>query len=77
MVFQHFNLFDHLTALENVIEAPIHVYGEDPEKARELGMSLLDDASGCSTTRTICRIVCQAGSSSASRSPARWPSRPG
>ena len=23
MVFQHFNLFDHLTALENVIEAPI------------------------------------------------------
>ena len=43
MVFQHFNLFDHLTALENVIEAPIHVYGEDPEKARELGMSLLDD----------------------------------
>ena len=41
MVFQHFNLFDHMTALENVIEAPIHVYGADPEKARELGMSLL------------------------------------
>ena len=27
MVFQHFNLFAHLTALENVMEAPIHVYG--------------------------------------------------
>ena len=26
MVFQHFNLFEHLTALENIIEAPIHVY---------------------------------------------------
>jgi polar amino acid transport system ATP-binding protein len=25
MVFQHFNLFGHMTALENVIEAPIHV----------------------------------------------------
>ncbi len=30
MVFQHFNLFDHLTALENVIEAPIRVYGRIP-----------------------------------------------
>jgi polar amino acid transport system permease protein len=41
MVFQHFNLFDHFTALENVIEAPVRVYGENPEKARTLGMSLL------------------------------------
>jgi len=41
MVFQHFNLFEHLTALENVIEAPIRVHGDAPEKARALGMSLL------------------------------------
>jgi polar amino acid transport system permease protein len=41
MVFQHFNLFDHLTALENVIEAPIRVYGEDPERARAKAMGLL------------------------------------
>jgi polar amino acid transport system permease protein len=41
MVFQHFNLFDHLTALGNVMEAPIRVYGMKPERARELGMSLL------------------------------------
>jgi polar amino acid transport system permease protein len=41
MVFQHFNLFDHLTALGNVTEAPIHVYGEAPDKVRELAMSLL------------------------------------
>jgi polar amino acid transport system permease protein len=41
MVFQHFNLFNHLTALENVIEAPIKVYGENVEMARERGMRLL------------------------------------
>ena len=41
MVFQHFNLFDHLTALENVMEAPIRVYGEDPARARETAMGLL------------------------------------
>ena len=42
MVFQHFNLFDHLTSLENIIEAPIRVYGEPAEKMRALGMSLLN-----------------------------------
>jgi polar amino acid transport system permease protein len=41
MVFQHFNLFDHLTALENVVEAPIRVYGEDAQRARAKGMGLL------------------------------------
>jgi polar amino acid transport system permease protein len=41
MVFQHFNLFDHLTALQNVTEAPIRVYGEKPEAARALGELLL------------------------------------
>ncbi len=41
MVFQHFNLFDHLTALENIIEAPIRVYGQDPAAARALGIKLL------------------------------------
>jgi polar amino acid transport system permease protein len=41
MVFQHFNLFDHLTALENVIEAPIRVHGEHPESAHQKGMGLL------------------------------------
>jgi polar amino acid transport system permease protein len=41
MVFQHFNLFDHLTALENVIEAPIRVYGEDAQRARTTALGLL------------------------------------
>jgi polar amino acid transport system permease protein len=41
MVFQHFNLFEHLTALENVMEAPVRVYGEPPAAALERGMALL------------------------------------
>jgi polar amino acid transport system permease protein len=41
MVFQHFNLFDHFTALENIMEAPVRVYGEAADKMRALGISLL------------------------------------
>ena len=41
MVFQHFNLFDHLTALENVMEAPVQVYGEPRAKVRALAGNLL------------------------------------
>lgn len=41
MVFQSFNLFDHLSALENITEAPVQVYGVPPETAREMGLSLL------------------------------------
>jgi polar amino acid transport system permease protein len=41
MVFQHFNLFDHMSALQNVMEAPIKVYGVDPATARAQAMELL------------------------------------
>src|SRR5207237_2962031 len=33
MVFQHFNLFPHMTALENVVEAPLRVKGESKATA--------------------------------------------
>jgi ABC-type polar amino acid transport system ATPase subunit len=41
MVFQDFNLFPHLTALENVIEAPVTVKGEQKARAIEKGRVLL------------------------------------
>ncbi|MCT7659914.1 amino acid ABC transporter ATP-binding protein [Mycobacterium deserti] len=42
MVFQHFNLFPHRTALENVIEAPIHVAGTKKDAAIARGKDLLE-----------------------------------
>jgi ABC-type polar amino acid transport system ATPase subunit len=42
MVFQQFNLFPHRTALENVIEAPIHVLGMPRREAIERARGLLD-----------------------------------
>jgi len=42
MVFQGFNLFPHMTALENVIEAPITVNGIDKDEATEEGKQMLD-----------------------------------
>jgi polar amino acid transport system ATP-binding protein len=41
MVFQHFNLFGHMTALENVTCAPIRVKGVAREQARERARELL------------------------------------
>jgi ABC-type polar amino acid transport system ATPase subunit len=41
MVFQQFNLFPHLTVLENIIEAPIHALGTEPRKAREDALAFL------------------------------------
>jgi polar amino acid transport system ATP-binding protein len=42
MVFQHFNLFPHRTALENIIEAPIHVKRVKKDEAIARGKDLLD-----------------------------------
>ena len=42
MVFQRFNLFAHLTALENVMEAPLRVKGEAKATVRERALGLLD-----------------------------------
>lgn len=41
MVFQRFNLFPHLTVLENIMLAPLVVKGESKDKLKEHAMQLL------------------------------------
>ncbi|MEW2358810.1 amino acid ABC transporter ATP-binding protein [Spirillospora sp. NPDC029432] len=42
MVFQRFNLFPHMTALENVMEAPCRVKRESKAQVRERALKLMD-----------------------------------
>ena len=42
MVFQHFNLWSHMTVLENVMEAPVQVLGLSKTEARERAIRYLD-----------------------------------
>ena len=41
MVFQQFNLFPHMTALENITEAPVRVRGQSKPRATEIATELL------------------------------------
>jgi polar amino acid transport system ATP-binding protein len=41
MVFQQFNLFPHLTALQNIMEGPVTVQGRRPEEVRPSAVELL------------------------------------
>ena len=42
MVFQNFNLFPHLTILENITEAPIRVFKKSRSEAEKVALELLD-----------------------------------
>lgn len=42
MVFQQFNLYPHMTALENIMEAPVYVHKEARQQARSYAIELLD-----------------------------------
>lgn len=42
MVFQHFNLFSHLTCLQNITIAPVRIKGEHPKAAEERARDLLN-----------------------------------
>ena len=42
MVFQHFNLFPHLTVVGNIMEAPVHVLHRPKAEARRRSMELLE-----------------------------------
>jgi polar amino acid transport system ATP-binding protein len=41
MVFQHFHLFPHMTAIENVMEGPVTVKKHSKEESRKIAMDLL------------------------------------
>lgn len=42
MVFQQFNLFPHMTVLENLMEAPVHVQKRNPAEVEKEAIVLLD-----------------------------------
>jgi octopine/nopaline transport system ATP-binding protein len=42
MVFQNFNLWEHMTVMENVIEAPVHVLGQPRAEGLEHAKAVLD-----------------------------------
>ena len=76
MVFQRFNLFAHMTALQNVMEAPLRVRreseGSRPGACRQAARPRRPRRQG----RAAIRPSSPAASSSASRSPGRWPWSP-
>ena len=41
MVFQHFNLFPHMTVIENIMAAPMDLLGRSKQEAYDKGMELL------------------------------------
>ena len=71
MVFQHFNLFPHLTVLQNVIEAPITVKGMKREAILPKAEELLRKV-GLFESATPIPRGSPAGRSSVWRSRARW-----
>jgi ABC-type polar amino acid transport system ATPase subunit len=71
MVFQHFNLFSHMTVLGNLIEAPMQVRGIDRSRAVDTHSNCCA-ASDCWTSETPIRLSSPAGRSSGLRSRAAW-----
>jgi polar amino acid transport system permease protein len=41
LVFQQFNLFDHMSVMQNIMEAPVKVYGMDSQVVRKNALALL------------------------------------
>ena len=71
MVFQRFNLFPHMTVLENIILSPMKTRGESRENAEKRRLSFWK-RSAWPIRRMPTRARCPAASSSAWRLPAPW-----
>ena len=71
MVFQHFNLFPHLTVLDNCTLAPIWVRKTPKKDAEEIAMHYLDPGQDSRSRPANIPGSCPAASSSASRLRAR------
>ena len=75
MVFQRFNLFPHMTAMQNVMEAPVQVKKEPKSEVRQRAAELLARV-GLADKETAYPRSSRAASSSAWRSPGRLPCGP-
>ena len=74
MVFQRFNLFPHMTALENITLAPRKVPGSRKDEADASAAGAARRGSGSPSKAALLPAAsCRAASSSGWRSPARWP----
>lgn len=72
MVFQNFNLFDHMTVLENVIFAPCKIHKENIERPAKRGWPCFARSVWQKKPMSI-RPICPADRSSVWPLPAAWP----
>lgn len=73
MVFQHFNLWQHMTVLENIIEAPVHVLGVKRKDAEARARQYLHKVGLDPSVEKNTRPTCPAASSKGSPLPVPWP----
>jgi ABC-type polar amino acid transport system ATPase subunit len=57
MVFQQFNLFPHMTVLENVMEAPLHVLKQEKKLIQDRARALLDKVGLLEKTESYPRML--------------------
>jgi ABC-type polar amino acid transport system ATPase subunit len=72
IVFQQYNLFPHLTVLDNIVLAPTRILGIERQTAKN-SLANFSTRCGWPKRRTPILASCPAASSSAWRSPGRLP----
>ena len=61
MVFQEFNLFPHMTVLDNCIEAPVHVKGVPQGRGHRHGREVPREGAAARQARRVSRRACPGG----------------